>query len=692
MEYKGFTYTPTPKTAWDNLSMLEKSEMMKVAVRNGITDLKTIREKYNEFAKGGYLDWKEKASKYKHLDIDNDRTYDYEGWYNENPQRAWDFLNDSPDAHFDDKYKTVYHPTFSTQSKYSGKKDATYNSMGLTGGTWNKQGTVFTMSPDGYRGPVSMDERKWYLENAEDNGVQLREADGSLPIYDGIPWGGVLPNVTVTGNRFAEGGGIHIKDSKKGTFTAAAKKHGMGVQEFASKVLANKENYSPVMVKKANFARNASKWHGEGGNLFEEGGNTNPMNYEYRGTVYSNDLKNQEITHVAELPEVIVTGKNPNRPYVSSFDGSIKPYEELFGALSHGLQPLSLSQHVGAAFDAVQGKRNYLESLFNGNSGFFTDNYAAEYPWISTLGNMAGDIAGGKMLFSGIPKFNKVYNHPQLSSEQQALIDAAIKEAKAGETIGAKALSIAERKKGYQRMKDFISSPEYQARLEAAGMGDYRDYMIDLIEKRLNGNNYFPAWQADEILGNKNFRGLSEVDPTSLDYGVTVRSDLQGKDFLQTFDHEIAHFSTENTHPNFLKDIYESWMHSKRPNFKLQRLMRANDKVAPIRKWKEYFGTLDSNLTKDEIAKLRKKFGYIRMGQERRARAYSLVQEAKRRGISTDELVDMYTIEGDILGDAPKALRELNMVYTPENLKKYVNGFLSISTPITVGINTMSDE
>ena len=120
MEYKGFTYTPTPKTAWDNLSMLEKSEMMRVAVRNGITDLKIIKEKYNEFA---------------------------------------------------------------------------------------------------------------------------------------------------------EGGKIHIKDSKKGTFTAAAKKHGMSVQEFASKVLAHPENYSPAMRKKANFARNASHWkHGLGGNLFEDGG------------------------------------------------------------------------------------------------------------------------------------------------------------------------------------------------------------------------------------------------------------------------------------------------------------------------------------------------------------------------------------------------------------------------------------
>ena len=56
-------------------------------------------------------------------------------------------------------------------------------------------------------------------------------------------------------------GGIHIAPSKRGTFTAAASKHGMGVQEFVSKVLRNKEDYSPSLVKKANFARNASKWH-----------------------------------------------------------------------------------------------------------------------------------------------------------------------------------------------------------------------------------------------------------------------------------------------------------------------------------------------------------------------------------------------------------------------------------------------
>lgn len=82
-----------------------------------------------------------------------------------------------------------------------------------------------------------------------------------------------------TANTYREGGSIHISPSKKGTFTAAATKHGMGVQEFASKVLAHPENYSPAMRKKANFARNASKWHGLGGNLYDDGGLTDQQYY-----------------------------------------------------------------------------------------------------------------------------------------------------------------------------------------------------------------------------------------------------------------------------------------------------------------------------------------------------------------------------------------------------------------------------
>lgn len=82
---------------------------------------------------------------------------------------------------------------------------------------------------------------------------------------DKLRIGDVLTNSYFIGPRKPDGtfkyGGIRIKPSKRGTFTAAAKKHGIGVQAFARKVLANKSNYSPAMVKKANFARNASKWN-----------------------------------------------------------------------------------------------------------------------------------------------------------------------------------------------------------------------------------------------------------------------------------------------------------------------------------------------------------------------------------------------------------------------------------------------
>lgn len=50
------------------------------------------------------------------------------------------------------------------------------------------------------------------------------------------------------------------KGGTKGSFKAAATKADMGVQEFADHVLAHKDEHSPAMVKKANFARNASSW------------------------------------------------------------------------------------------------------------------------------------------------------------------------------------------------------------------------------------------------------------------------------------------------------------------------------------------------------------------------------------------------------------------------------------------------
>lgn len=53
----------------------------------------------------------------------------------------------------------------------------------------------------------------------------------------------------------------HIKESRVGTFTAAATAHHMGVQAFASHVLADPGDFSGKMQKKARFAKNASEFN-----------------------------------------------------------------------------------------------------------------------------------------------------------------------------------------------------------------------------------------------------------------------------------------------------------------------------------------------------------------------------------------------------------------------------------------------
>ena len=53
--------------------------------------------------------------------------------------------------------------------------------------------------------------------------------------------------------------GIHIKKKNRGKFTESAKEHGMGVQEYATKVL-NDPNSTPLQRKRAQFARNSTKF------------------------------------------------------------------------------------------------------------------------------------------------------------------------------------------------------------------------------------------------------------------------------------------------------------------------------------------------------------------------------------------------------------------------------------------------
>ena len=130
----------------------------------------------------------------------------------------------------------------------------------------------FTLTEnDGRQGALRFfDENKIY-DYLKGYGVE-RTSEPGVYKYNGITFGDVAPRnagIDKNGNlgfldllihNYNSGKDIHIKKSKRGTFTKAAKQHGMSVQGFANKVLKNPSKYSAAMRKKANFAHNAASW------------------------------------------------------------------------------------------------------------------------------------------------------------------------------------------------------------------------------------------------------------------------------------------------------------------------------------------------------------------------------------------------------------------------------------------------
>lgn len=98
-------------------------------------------------------------------------------------------------------------------------------------------------------------------------------------------------NVGAFGGPLFKEGGIMIKKENRGKFTESANRANMGIQEYARHILANKENYSPTLIKRANFARNAAKWNAFGGDLNTYGGTYNGgLEYINNGSTHENNI------------------------------------------------------------------------------------------------------------------------------------------------------------------------------------------------------------------------------------------------------------------------------------------------------------------------------------------------------------------------------------------------------------------
>ena len=106
----------------------------------------------------------------------------------------------------------------------------------------------------------------------------------------------------------AEGGPINIKKKNRGKFTESANRAGMGVQEYARHILANKDKYSSTLVKRANFARNAASWkHALGGYIKD------------RDDMYNNMLESQ--THGGDFSNGVTFINNGGTHEQNPFEG-----------------------------------------------------------------------------------------------------------------------------------------------------------------------------------------------------------------------------------------------------------------------------------------------------------------------------------------------------------------------------------
>lgn len=237
-----------------------------------------------------------------------------------------------------------------------------------------------------------------------------------------------------------------------------------------------------------------------------------------------------------------------------------------------------------------------------------------------------------------------------------------------------------------QRYTNFINSEDYQHRLQRAGLKDHWGYMKGLTDRRVNDKNYFPGEVKEIIDKDPEIAGQSDIAPLHLkkkfpfigpnpEYGITLRKDLSTPEIQETLNHEIAHWATGNASIHDEENMFTPPFIFRKGTKNIGDIMRYNESIVPNIPYKNsVLNKIDDYL-------------YLIDPQEKRARAYSVLQLAKDHGMSTDEFVDAYTItNGEISKKASRQLRQLGYVLTPENIKKYLRNFISVGMPIGLTI------
>lgn len=284
----------------------------------------------------------------------------------------------------------------------------------------------------------------------------------------------------------------------------------------------------------------------------------------------------------------------------------------------------------------------------------------------------AMNLAGGAGLMfkslTGLDKARRITNFAKSSEGTTSNMDTPLK--------GLTRIPTDIKADAAQRYTNFINSEDYQQRLQRAGLEDHWEYMKKLTDREVNRSYYFPGSVEKVINNDSKVRGISVPFE-----GITLKEDLKSSEIFPTLNHEISHWATKGVGTSRPMNWIESLLY-KENVVPVGDIMRNNEGIVPNKSWREVAEQIKQG---DKVVKNKKEYGYLIDSQEKRARAYSIYQQAKDSGMSTDEFVDFYTTDkGNIAKYAPAQLRQMGAILTTENLKKYLRNFLSIATPIGI--------
>lgn len=400
--------------SWNELSLKDKADYIKESVNNGIYNLSDIRNRYNMYANGGY----------KPSESIKKRITNWEG----SSMRT----NRSFQAEANDFNRVI--PS-SIRSKLSQQQlDALY-SYGYNVGMGNLKKRVLPTLTNYVQGKASNEDVQKSMWASKDNELRglttRRNIERSLfggnyqTVFTGT--GGTPHNYGYTTNRNSsnpyqiqneEWQGKNYLDAYKGlqlsmndimgktkeTDIDGLFSTGTGPTISMENLISIGNNNAAPVQPDYSYAKSLlSDFDSDlNSNMFDEGGNLNFIDADNRrsnillhiedGNLYDSAGNNYTQSYLDEEHVPIIKGTMPRntRQY---YDPNTTL--EFINAVTAPISNFSPSNIVGSIREA-RDYNTFMNSFMNqDNTGFFTREYAEEHPYISTLGNIGGDILLG---------------------------------------------------------------------------------------------------------------------------------------------------------------------------------------------------------------------------------------------------------------------------------------------------------